>query len=530
DITGNPERGGNWDLAFRTGEITAPLALKPEAMMAYSGVFAILTVTNANDSGAGSLRNAIASAQAGDTILFDPTLANQTITLTSGQLSINKNLIIDGTNAPGVTISGNNASRVFDVIRAPDFVPINVTLRGLTIANGKTTAAGEDGAGAGIRTANQTSLTVENSTFINNDAIYGGGGIFGGFQSRNTVLNSRFEGNIGNAGTEERGGGAISIKSESTLTVKDSHFENNIGVNGGAINSLFTILDVDNSTFINNEAITPSSKTPFYGLGGAILTDGATDFNKPDSGTITIRNSRFEGNRALDGGGANLFSYPGDPVIVENSLFINNEAIETAAGGGSGGGLRQDNSEFTLTNTTFANNLAHKQGGGFWGDNFSSRTITNSTFSGNRAEHPVTQEGLGGGIFIQSAANLLNLTVANNYAGSSAGALFNGNEANISVANSIFTNNQAGNIANTRQQTNRELIDGGNNLQFPDKNSPDPGDVNVTATITIADPLLGPLEEIDGFLIHPLLPGSPAIDAGNNAIAPATDKRGQMRP
>ncbi|WP_254567145.1 DUF4347 domain-containing protein [Oscillatoria sp. HE19RPO] len=530
DITGNSERGGNWNLAFKTGEITRPLAFKPEAMMAYSGLFAILTVTNANDSGAGSLRNAIASAQAGDTIQFDPTLANQTITLTSGQLSINKNLTIDGTNAPGVTISGNNASRVFDVIRAPDFVPINVTFRGLTIANGKTTAAGEDGAGAGIRTANQTSLTVENSTLLDNDAVYGGGGIFGGFQSKNTILNSRFEGNLGTAGTEERGGGAIAIKSESTLTVKDSHFENNKGVNGGAINSLFTILDVENSTFINNEAITPSSKTPFYGLGGAILTDGATDFNKPDSGTITIRNSRFEGNRALDGGGANLFSYPGDPVIVENSLFINNEAIETAAGGGSGGGLRQDNSEFTLTNTTFANNLAHKQGGGFWGDNFSSRTITNSTFSGNKAEHPVTKEGLGGGIFIQSAANLINLTVADNYAGSSAGALFNGTTSNISVANSIFTNNQAGNPANTRQQTNRELIDGGNNLQFPDKNSPDPGDVNVTATITIADPLLGPLQEINGALIHPLLPGSPAIDAGNNAVAPATDQRGQTRP
>ncbi|HEY9838546.1 MAG TPA: DUF4347 domain-containing protein, partial [Vampirovibrionales bacterium] len=37
DITGNSERGGNWNLAFRTGEITAPLAFKPEAMTGYSG-------------------------------------------------------------------------------------------------------------------------------------------------------------------------------------------------------------------------------------------------------------------------------------------------------------------------------------------------------------------------------------------------------------------------------------------------------------------------------------------------------------
>jgi hypothetical protein len=75
-----------------------------------------------------------------------------------------------------------------------------------------------------------------------------------------------------------------------------------------------------------------------------------------------------------------------------------------------------------------------------------------------------------------------------------------------------------------------QFNDGGNNIQFPNKNLNDPQDVNITANVLIADPLLGPLQEIDGFLIHPLLPGSPAIDAGNNAIAPATDKRGQMRP
>ncbi|AFY82886.1 DUF4347 domain-containing protein [Oscillatoria acuminata] len=534
DITGNSERGGNWDLGFRTGEITAPLAFKPEAIIAYEGVLAILTVTNANDSGAGSLRNAIATAQAGDTILFDPTLANQTITLTSGQLSVNKNLIIDGTNAPGVTISGNNANRVFDVTRTTNFVPVDVTFRGLTITNGKTTAAGEEGAGAGIRTDTRTSLTVENITFINNDASYGGGGIFGGYQSQNTVLNSRFEGNLGIAGTEERGGGAISIKSESTLTVKDSHFENNKGVNGGAINSLFTILDIENSTFINNEALTFSSKTINFGLGGAILTDGATDFNKPDSGTITIRASRFEGNRALDGGGALLYSYPGDVVSVHDSLFISNEAIQIPAEGGKGGkggGLRHANSELILTNTTFVNNLAHQHGGGLLIDRFTPwNIITNSTFSGNRAENPVTKKGLGGGIFIESPAELVNLTLTDNYAGDYGGGLIHNTDANISLANSIFHNNKTGHPSQIWQQTNVELIDGGNNIQFPEKATLHSVDVNVTANVLIADPLLGPLQEIDGFLIHPLLPGSPAIDAGNNAVAPATDKRGQTRP
>ncbi|EKQ67646.1 hypothetical protein OsccyDRAFT_3928 [Leptolyngbyaceae cyanobacterium JSC-12] len=78
---------------------------------------AIITVATANDSGAGSLRDAIARAQSGDTIQFSSTLANQTITLTSGESVIpnDKDLIIDGSNASGLTISGNQQSRIFNV-------------------------------------------------------------------------------------------------------------------------------------------------------------------------------------------------------------------------------------------------------------------------------------------------------------------------------------------------------------------------------------------------------------------------------
>jgi hypothetical protein len=90
---------------------------------------ATLTVTSNVDSGAGSLRAAIAIAQAGDTIQFDPSLANQTITLTTGQLEIDKGLIIDGANAPGLTISGNNAYRVINVTNNIDFTLRNLTHR-----------------------------------------------------------------------------------------------------------------------------------------------------------------------------------------------------------------------------------------------------------------------------------------------------------------------------------------------------------------------------------------------------------------
>src|SRR5689334_5221716 len=72
---------------------------------------ATLTVTNASDSGAGSLRQAIATAASGDTIVFDTAgvfAAPQTITLTSGQLVINTSLTIQGPGARQLTVSGNN--------------------------------------------------------------------------------------------------------------------------------------------------------------------------------------------------------------------------------------------------------------------------------------------------------------------------------------------------------------------------------------------------------------------------------------
>lgn len=82
-------------------------------------LLSIDVVTNSNDSGPGSLRQTIASAAAGATIEFQmgEGYVNRLITLTTGELDITKNLTIEGPADGSLSISGNNASRVFDISR-----------------------------------------------------------------------------------------------------------------------------------------------------------------------------------------------------------------------------------------------------------------------------------------------------------------------------------------------------------------------------------------------------------------------------
>jgi parallel beta-helix repeat protein len=497
---------------------------------------ATLSVTSNADSGTGSLREAIAIAQSGDTIVFDPTLSNQTITLTSGELNISKNLTIDGANAPGLTISGNNTTRIFDVNTSGT----SFTIRNLTLAD----AFLPNDLGGAIHTNEEVVLTVENCQF-NNNVSRGGGAIFVRDRSTLTVTNSSFDGNdAATYGDLEISGGAIATLRKCNTTIKDSEFTNNTGINGGGIYTIFSNLTVENSTFSNNDSTagaslgSPDSSISGYtrGYGGAIFVDGASIPNDPrfyvdwqngDSvgGTILIRNSRIEGNKAAgEGGGMYLLGYPQDKVIVEGSTIINNQLIRDNKGDALGGGIRFGPTQITLNNSTIANNTAQESGGGIYYEGESPVNITNSTFSGNRAQD-ANNTGLGGAIFSSQWAlstNIANVTFANNYAGSDAGAIFQSNKPLV-VTNSIFANNSTGNPANLNQQTNVVLA-GQNNLQSPGSGN------NATANITIADPLLGSLQAINGVLVHPLLPGSPAIDAGTSVGAPSTDQAGTIRP
>ncbi|MFQ6102337.1 MAG: Ig-like domain-containing protein [Anaerolineae bacterium] len=137
------------------------------------------TVTNTNDSGAGSLRQAILDADDGDVIEFGLAYP-ATITLTGGQLEITKTLTISGPGASDLAISGNNTSRVISTSGV-------LTITGVTIRDGKAT-----GNGGGVY--NQGTLLLDATDVISNYASGSGSGVYvrGG---TTTVLSGTIENN-----------------------------------------------------------------------------------------------------------------------------------------------------------------------------------------------------------------------------------------------------------------------------------------------------------------------------------------------
>ena len=184
-----------------------------------------ITVTNTNDSGPGSLRQALVDANNGDMINFDAELKGQTVTLTTAELIINKNITISGLGANLLAVSrAQNAPafRIFHLMPA-----LAVVIQGLTISNG---VAPQFGFGGGILNERST-LSVINCAVSGNSTDSTGGGISDGFLAGSTlrVEDSTLSGNY--AG--DYGGG---IENSGTLAVNSSTLSGNTGeFTGGAI-------------------------------------------------------------------------------------------------------------------------------------------------------------------------------------------------------------------------------------------------------------------------------------------------------
>jgi hypothetical protein len=282
-------------------------------------VLSMLTVTSGADSGSGTLRQAILDASDGDTIKFAPNV--HAITLTSGELQITKSLDIEGPGAHRLTISGNDASRVFDISGA-----VTVTLAGLTIAHGK--AIGVSGStdpqgGGGILNEAGATLYLTRSSLVNNQAtaasamddVFGGGLLNEGSA---VVASSTFIGNqaLGGGGGSFFGGsvgGAIDNFGGATLTVSDSTFVAN-QVNGAA--------------------------GPNFGIGGAIENNAGFDNTNPSmaniSNSIFINNLATGGDGSTGNGGAIDNEGSGATMNLTHSTLIGNQSI----GGPRGNGVR----------------------------------------------------------------------------------------------------------------------------------------------------------------------------------------------
>ena len=271
-----------------------------------AAILKIPCVTNTNDTGTGSLRAAIGTANGANramTIFFDETVFNaaKTITLASELPALSKDVIIQGPTANKVTISGGGNSSLYRFITVNS--GINAQISNLTFTNFHLYTYFYIYNYAGAVINNNGNLTVSGCTFTNNT----------------------------NAST--LGGGAISSPgSSSSLTVTGSTFTSNTGYYGGAISCLGS-LTVSSSTFSSNSATINNDVS-----GGAIYVAAAS----AAVGATSISNSTFNSNTAAGTGGAIGWEGSSQGTITNCTITGN-----TASGGwqllfsqnGSGGGI-----------------------------------------------------------------------------------------------------------------------------------------------------------------------------------------------
>ncbi|MFL5327609.1 MAG: beta strand repeat-containing protein [Gemmataceae bacterium] len=298
---------------------------------------ASFVVNSIADSGAGSLRAAVISANGSaglDTITFTGAAfaSNATITLTSGELAISDSVNIDGTSKGTLTISGNNASRVFNINNAVAGSAINVSMNNLILTKGATIGSNDGGA---IFDQDEN-LTLTGCTLTANSSANAGGVIrveAGGKLLMDTCIVT--------SNSASSSGGALSIAGAPTVTIDNSTFSSNVAVSGGGVNMFQGgSLTVTGCTFNTNSTTTSD--------GGALFLNGTFT-------TAAIRNSTLSGNVASsDGGAIALGTTMAGNLGVQNCTIASNVATNN-----NGGGIARTGGTATITlvsSIIFSNN------------------------------------------------------------------------------------------------------------------------------------------------------------------------------
>lgn len=298
------------------------------------------TVTNTNDSGNGSLRDAIDDANASggsDKIIFAAAVQGRAININSSLPSISDDVTIKADNA-GVTVDAGGRAGV----RPFYLAAASATLKNLTITGGRATAAGDDG--GGIYNA-QGVLTLSKCVVSNNRCDDDGGGIY-----------------------SETG----------TVELKNSRVTANAsGIHGGGIYSSGGSLTIDKSTIANNTA---------DGSGAGVFADSAT----------SIRGSTLSGNNALNSGGGMVIA-GGHLVTIANSTFAHNASSQSIYGGGAI--LQVSAGTTNIVHTTIARNSAASEGGGIL-QTGGTINFSNSILALNTAKAGTENRSNRGGIFV----------------------------------------------------------------------------------------------------------------------------------
>ncbi|MBX7106635.1 MAG: hypothetical protein K1X57_21350, partial [Gemmataceae bacterium] len=455
-------------------------------------------VVNTNDSGVGSLRQAIVDTNAlpgADTIVFDIP-AGGTIILQS-ELSITGSVAVQGPSAKNISISGGGTVRLFnsDLAASSD----SISLSNLSLINGKVT-----GAGAAIFVGNE-SWALSGCTITGNSASTVGGAIRVGGYGSLSLSNCTLSGNT--AGTE---GGAVRFYGAGgvTLNVTSSTFSGNRAANGGAVflSGNIPTANLTGITVTNNVA---------SASGGGVRVNSVT-------GTLNISSTTISGNTATsnDGGGINASN---------STLSINQSTIAGNSAGGNGGGLNQVAGSVSVTNSTVSGNRGN-QGGGVRCDTVATTMlIQNSTVANNTAAD--------GGAFRLSNCNgqllLRNSTVVGNSASVNGGGInrFSGT-GTIALESTILSGNlDADNSAPDVEN---------NGTTFSRKNSAVGSSAGLTADSDLLGNLpfqahanlkLGPLAN-NGGPTQTMLPAidSPLLDQGVNPASLTLDQRGTGFP
>lgn len=428
----------------------------------------------------------------------------------NNSVSINESIIEDNiTEASGGGIHNNYSH--------------NVTISNTSILSNQAL----NSIGGGLN--NLGNITLTNSTLEYNIANQGGG-IFNGGSSLLTVT----EGKLGGNQATSDGGGIYNNRGDIIIT--DSDFDHNIANRGGGLFDGGGTATINTVSFSSNQAtrdggglynqINTSSRITTGRFTNNSAHNGGGIYNR---GELSLLDNIISSNQATGlgrtNGGAGILNTSGGSLNVDNSFISNN--ISASAGSGILNLASDEQTVVNIANSSIIGNQASTKGGGIANTGLNNLslladlTVTNSTISGNQA---VT----GGGIETSGPATLTNVTIAENIATSSGGGI--AESSNTAEAPKLINTIVANNIAPTNPDVEGQFSDQGNNLIGINQGSTGLNLSNLVGTTnTPIDPGLTALNNNFGSLSHQLLADSPAINAGNNSVATASDQHGRAR-